>query len=215
MYFYDASLCFQKWQSCATCHPDNGRPDALNWDLLNDGMGNPKNTKSLLYAHMTPPAMVTGVRASAEVGVRAGIRYIQFAVRPEKDAADIDAYLKSLRPVPSPRLVRKNGKLTLSESAKRGEKVFHKAECSMCHSGKYLTCMKKFDIGTGKDMEEGTAYDTPTLIESWRTAPYLHDGRAATMKEVFTKFNTKGKHGKTKELTEQEIDDLVEYVLSL
>jgi len=77
MLFNDAGLCFQGWQSCASCHPSDARTDALNWDLLNDGLGNPKNTKSLLLAHETPPAMITGVRENAEVGVRAGIRHIQ------------------------------------------------------------------------------------------------------------------------------------------
>ena len=52
-YFNDATLCYQQWQSCATCHPD-GRADALYWDLLNDGVGNTKNTKSLLMAALTP-----------------------------------------------------------------------------------------------------------------------------------------------------------------
>ena len=36
-------------------------------------------------------------------------------------------------------------------------------------------------------------FDTPTLIEVWRTAPYLHDGRYATIKELFSK----GRHGST------------------
>lgn len=73
--FHDAALCFQEWLSCASCHPD-GRADGLNWDLLNDGMGNPKQTKSMLYAHRTPPAMLSGVRDNAETAVRAGIRFI-------------------------------------------------------------------------------------------------------------------------------------------
>ncbi|NQT91693.1 MAG: hypothetical protein HQ559_02950, partial [Lentisphaerae bacterium] len=65
MLFNDADMCFQKWQSCASCHPDV-RTDGLNWDLLNDGMGNPKNTKSLFLSHKTPPVMITGVRDKAE-----------------------------------------------------------------------------------------------------------------------------------------------------
>ena len=52
-YFNDAGICFQGWQSCASCHPGQARVDALNWDLLNDGIGNPKNTKSLLLSHKT------------------------------------------------------------------------------------------------------------------------------------------------------------------
>ena len=62
MLFNDATLSFQGWQSCASCHSDDARVDGLNWDLLNDGLGNPKNTKSLVWAHRTPPAMSTGVR---------------------------------------------------------------------------------------------------------------------------------------------------------
>jgi cytochrome c peroxidase len=44
--FHDATIGHQSWQSCASCHPD-GRAGGLNWDLLNDGIGNPKNTKSV------------------------------------------------------------------------------------------------------------------------------------------------------------------------
>ena len=57
LFFTDANLCFQHWQSCITCHPD-ARADGLNWDLMNDGIGNPKNCKSLLYSHVTPPSMI-------------------------------------------------------------------------------------------------------------------------------------------------------------
>ncbi|MGZ5566438.1 MAG: cell surface protein, partial [Limisphaerales bacterium] len=49
--FNDASICFQGWQSCASCHSSDARVDGLNWDNLNDGIGNPKNVKSLLLAH--------------------------------------------------------------------------------------------------------------------------------------------------------------------
>jgi hypothetical protein len=53
------------------------------------------------------------------------------------------------------------------------------------------------------------------LYELWRTAPYLHDGTALTVREVITTRNPKDQHGKTSHLTPREIDDLVEYVLSL
>jgi len=211
MFFHDATLCFQKWQSCSSCHPGEARPDALNWDLLNDGLGNPKNTKSMLFAHRTPPSMATGIRDSAEVAVRAGIRHIQFAVRPEADAAAIDEYLGSLKPVPSPYL--KKGKL--SAAAKRGQDIFEKANCATCHPAPLYTNMKKYNIGTGRDREEDTLFDTPTLIEVWRTGPYLHDGRAATMKDVLDKHNADDKHGQTSDLTNAQIKDLELFVLSL
>ncbi len=211
MIFHDATICFQHWQSCASCHPGNARADALNWDLMNDGLGNPKNTKSMLLAHKTPPAMVSGVRGNAEAAVRSGIRFILFAVRPEAEAAAMDAYLKLLEPVPSPYLV--NG--GLSESAKRGEKVFKDAGCASCHPAPLYTNLQKYDVGLGKWREEDMEYDTPTLVELWRTAPYLHDGRAPTVMDVLTKFNEGDKHGHTSKLSEKELSDLAEFLLSL
>ena len=211
LFFNDAELCFQMWQCCATCHPD-ARSDGLNWDLMNDGMGNPKSSKSMLLAHRTPPSMITGIRAKAEVAVRAGIRFIQFAVRPEEDAKAIDEYLKSLTIIPSPFLV--NGEL--SESAKRGKVVFEgKGGCAACHSGKLFTDLEKYDVGTGKDSEAKKEFDTPTLIEAWRTAPYLYDGRAVSIMDLLQpEYNPKDLHGKTTKLTEKERADLAEYVLS-
>lgn len=208
--FHDAKLCFQQWQSCATCHPD-ARADAVNWDLLNDGIGNPKNTRTMLYSHETPPVMITGIRAKAEVAVRAGFRFIQFAAVPEEVAKDVDVYMRALRPLPSPYLV--NGEL--SESAQRGKDVFRTAGCIQCHSGPYYTDGKLYDVGTGPDELGIEKFVTPPLVEVWRTAPYLYQGQAETMKEVFTKFNLDDKHGKTADLSDEQMDDLVEYILSL
>ena len=208
--FNNARFCFQQWQSCTTCHPDN-RADGLNWDLLNDGIGNPKNTKSMLLTHQTPPAMSLGIRDTAAMAVRSGLKFIQFAVRPEEDAAAIDAFLKALQPVPSPRLV--NGRL--SSAARRGERVFKKAGCAECHPAPLFTNLKSYDLGFGKDMDKDKPFDTPTLVEVWRTAPYLHDGRAATLEEVLTTFNPNDRHGDTSKLSREQLSDLVEYVLSL
>jgi YVTN family beta-propeller protein len=215
MFFHDATLCFQHWQSCSTCHP-GVRADGLNWDLLNDGMGNPKNTRSLFLAHQTPPAMATGIRENAEVAVRAGIRHIQFAVRPEEDAVAIDEYLKSLKPVTSPHLAKDwlSKKPVLSKAAKRGRKIFKKAGCDSCHAGPFYSDLKKYKVGTGRGRERDTEFDTPTLLEVWRTGPYLHDGRAVTIQDMFTKHNQKNEHGKTADLTEKQMSDLAEFVLS-
>ena len=44
--------------------------------------------------------------------------------------------------------------------------------------------------------------------------PYLHDGRAATIRDVLTTCNPDNKHGKTSELTVEQIADLTEFVLT-
>ncbi len=210
IYFNDASLCFQNWLSCATCHPD-ARTDGLNWDLLNDGMGNPKNVKSMLLTHETPRAMWLGVRDDAETGVRAGLKHIQFTVRPEEDARAIDAYLKSLTPVPSPYLV--DGQL--SEAALRGKGLFENMSCATCHPAPLYTDLQLYDVGTTKGQDTGKPVDVPSLIEAWRTAPYLHDGRAATIRDVLQSKGHAGILKETEKLSEDEINDLAEYVLSL
>ncbi|MCC8094873.1 MAG: YVTN family beta-propeller repeat-containing protein [Tannerellaceae bacterium] len=204
-FFNDATKCFQEWQSCNGCHPGDARTDGMNWDLMNDGVGNPKNCKSLLYSHVTPPNMISGIRETAEVAVRAGFKHIQFYNVSEQDAICVDLYLKSLRPVPSPYLV--DGEL--SEQAKEGRKVFDKFKCGECHSGPYYTDLKIHRIGEDIEFEKG--WDTPTLIEVWRTAPYLFDGRAATMEEVFEVH----KHGIDRQISKKEIKALAEYVNSL
>jgi DNA-binding beta-propeller fold protein YncE len=216
LYFHDAGLCFQGWQSCSSCHPGNARVDGLNWDLLNDGMGNPKNTKSLLLAHQTPPAMSMGVRETAEMAVRAGIQHILFTQQPEEVASAIDAYLKSLKPVPSPFLVYEQSEGRLSEAALRGKKIFAGAGCAACHPPGLFTDLHSYDVGTrGTSDSPADIFDTPTLIEVWRTAPYLHDGSAATLREVLTTHNPHDQHGQTSKLTSREIEDLCAYVLSL
>lgn len=206
-YFNDATYCFQGWQSCNGCHPMEARTDGLNWDLLNDGLGNPRNCKSMLLSHRTPPAMITGIRADAETAVRAGFKYIQFARVSEEHSMAVDAYLLSLEPVPSPYLI--DGEL--SPEAIRGKDVFKELACSDCHNGSYFTDMKMYSFASPSDTLGPQSWDTPTLIEVWRTGPYLHDGRCAKMEEVFTRE----KHGIESELSESELNDLVEYVLSL
>jgi DNA-binding beta-propeller fold protein YncE len=214
MYFNDATICFQGWQSCASCHDDDARVDGLNWDLLNDGIGNPKDTKSLVLAHQTPPTMSLGVRATAEIAVRNGIANSLATALAEEMPAAMDEWLKSLKPAPSPHLV--NGRP--SEAARRGEKLFKSPEtgCVNCHDTERFTDLHSYNVGTQNPFDkEDKEFDTPTLRELWRTSPYLHDGSAATIRDVLTARNPKDEHGKTSQLTAQQIDDLAEYLLSL
>ncbi|MFI3315131.1 MAG: YVTN family beta-propeller repeat-containing protein [Rikenellaceae bacterium] len=204
--FNDAAYCFQQWQSCNGCHPGEGRTDGMNWDLMNDNVGNPKNCKSMLYSHRTNPSMISGIRETAELAVRKGFTHIQFSQISEEEACKVDEYLKALRPLPSPHLDA-NGELT--ELAKSGRKVFENRGCDECHNGPLFTDQKMHIIGEDVEFEKG--WDTPTLIETWRTAPYLFDGRAATMEEVFSVH----KHGIEGKISKKDLEALVKYVNSL
>ncbi len=205
--FADANLCYQKWESCLSCHPD-ALADGFNWDNLNDGLGNPKSAKSLLYSHRTPPVMSTGIRASAEIAVRAGMKFIQFNVLEEEKMVQIDAYLKSLQPVQSPYL---NTDGTLTESATRGKALFEEKGCATCHPAPLYTDLKTHHstlTETATNWEKRDM-DTPTLVEVWRTGPWGYDGRFATMEEA-VRYYTKGL-----DLTEENITDLSNFVMSI
>jgi cytochrome c peroxidase len=114
----------------------------------------------------------------------------------------------------------------LKPEAARGKAIFFSkdAGCAACHTGPYFTDsalqkpFKLHDVGTGKDdpsEKMGPAYDTPTLLGIYRTAPYLHHGKAKTLHEVLTTYNKGDKHGKTSHLKAQEIDDLVAFLQAL
>jgi cytochrome c peroxidase len=113
----------------------------------------------------------------------------------------------------------------------RGEALFRDARtgCAECHAGPRFTDSTFItgrtpllhDVGTLRPTSGqrlGGALpglDTPTLRGLWRTAPYLHDGSAATLREVLTTRNTGDRHGTTSTLTPDELDDLEAYVLTL
>lgn len=199
--FNDATYAFQQWQSCTSCHLD-GRTDGFAWDQMNTGIGNPAITVSLVVSHDTPPTMATGLVPTAEKAVRDSL-----GTAPEEDAIAVDMYLKSLRPVPSPYLI--NGEL--SPAAKHGEKTFSNIGCIKCHSGDYFTDGLIHNVGSQSKYMEYDAFVTPSLLEIWRTAPYFHDGRTDSLYEVTTFFlELLGE-----ELTHKEIQDLVQYMLTL
>ena len=215
MIFHDGTYSFQHWLSCATCHPDGARADGLNWDLLNDGIGNPKNTRSLLLADKTPPSMSLAVRPDFGVASAAGFRFILFREPQPLELEAVKDYLKSLTPEKSPYLTP-DGKL--STKAQKGKAIFESAKpaCTTCHPAGLFTDLKMYDVGSRGELDrKDSSFDTPILIELWRTAPYLHDGSAATLREVLIDRNKKDTHGSTSQLKPEEIDALIEYLLSL
>lgn len=125
----------------------------------------------------------------------------------------------------------------ISQSAKKGLKIFlGKARCTRCHSGFNFTDEKFHNIGIDWDTEqvdlgryhvtknpdEIGAFKTPTLREISRTAPYMHNGRFATLMDVIEFYNKGGIKNPHQDgtiiplnLTQQEKKDLLEYLQSL
>lgn len=205
--FHDAEMAFQHWQSCATCHPE-GRSDGLRWDLLNDGIGNPKKTRSLVGSFGIRPVMSLGVRENAQAGVRAGFQHILFTRAPQESCEAVDAYIESLRPRPGPGVAADG---SLGALARRGKAIFMgKAQCGRCHHGPLWTDMQRHRVVPPAPYDrDDEGFVTPRLVELHRTAPYLHDGRAATLRELLTTFNPDDCHGHTSGLSDEEVDALI------
>ena len=199
----DANNCYQKWESCNSCHPD-AVVDGFNWDNLNDGLGGGgKSAKSMLYSHRTPPVMITGIRPNAEAATAAGMKFIQFNTMSAENIAKIDEYLKSLYPIQSPAL-NKDG--TLSASATSGKALFEQ-NCASCHPAPLYTDMKLHNVNSNTFSGDSGEYDTPTLIEAWRTGPYMHDGSLKTIEEVVKFF--------AKDLNDADVTKLADFVRSI
>jgi cytochrome c peroxidase len=213
MIFHDARHAFQRWHSCASCHPNQGRVDALRWDFLRDGIGNAKDTPSLVLVNETAPLNRRATRKDARECAHTGLLVSHMIAPTESVIDDLLAFLVSLRPQPSPHLT-KEGRLTAA--AQRGRALFHgKAQCAGCHPAPFFTDRKMHNVGVLTHNEPDGRYDTPSLIEVHRTSPYLHDGRAMTLKQVFTAHNEQRRHGNTHKLSATELDDLVAFLRSL
>ncbi len=147
-------------------------------------------------------------------------------------SADLDAlaaYVRSLSTFPPSPHRAADG--SLPPAAVRGRAIFERADvgCTTCHAGADLTdsafvspgVPRLHDVGTlgaGSGHRLGaalTGLDTPTLHGVWGTAPYLHDGSAATLREVLVERNAGDRHGATSLLSASAIDDLVAYLLCL
>lgn len=206
----DSTICYQGWQSCASCHPD-ARSGSFNWDELGDGMGTMKQTKSMLYAMRTPPCLATGLESNGEHAVSGSVAGTPlFNADNAEISENIIAYLTALAPEQSPYL---NDDGTLTESATRGKALFEEFGCVVCHPAPLYTDMQthtSIDIDTDPSWENRDM-DTSTLLEIWRTYPWGYLGGHTDMVE-YVKYAV-SKAGKT--ITDEQAKDLANFVLSI
>lgn len=148
-----------------------------------------------------------------------------FAVPSAGASAELDAlaaYFATFDQVPRSPFRNPDGSFT--SDALLGREVFVKAGCGACHAPPEYTDSTMdgglHDVGTilpTSGFRLGgplTGIDTPTLKGIWQSAPYLHDGRAATLMEIFTTY-TKDQMGTVSNLTEAELGQMVRYLQEL
>lgn len=206
--FHSAQLTHFGQFTCASCHPAGGA-DGLNWDLPRDGIGNPKNTRVLWGSRDTLPYGWLGTSPTLADRIAGTLRTAHRYEPAPKELAALVAYVAALPP-PLPAQVPPQQR----QAYERGRTLFFgKAGCATCHRPDTYQDGLAHDVGTGDGAEN--RFDTPSLRGLRLTAPYLHDGRAATLEEVLTKYNSHKRHGQAHLLSAQELADLIVFLLAL
>jgi hypothetical protein len=221
----DPRLAQSQWIACASCHFD-GEHDGRTWRF---GFAGPRNTTSLNGMVQTYPLRWSAEwdeSADSEIaitseqfgsGLLGGAAHHPLGAPNGERSSELDAlgaYLDGLQ-MPTNRLA--NG--LDPEAVARGVMVFADpvTGCAGCHPPPYFTDFAVHDVGTadGPDERLGPAIDTPTLRDLARSAPYLHHGAAATVRDVLTSTNPSDLHGVTSHLSAGELSDLETFLLSL
>ncbi|MFI5382152.1 MAG: beta-propeller fold lactonase family protein [Tepidisphaerales bacterium] len=224
--FYSARYAFQGQFGCANCHID-ATFDGLQWDLEPDGFGvDIVDNRSLEDLMGTEPFKWNGGNPDlpTECGPRTEKYFFRSQSYNEQELTDLVTFVFSI-PVRPNRYRLPNGELTPAQE--RGKAIFERThykdgrpipetnQCAFCHSGRKYTNQKLADVGTGKATDRSPLIDTPHLPDVAYSAPYLHDGSARSLEEIWTVFNPKDTHGVSNDLTKDELNDLIEYLRTI
>jgi YVTN family beta-propeller protein len=225
--FNNSGHTFQNQFDCYTCHPDM-HEDGLVYNMASKDMGrNLTNTQSLRDISETPPYKWNGKNQT--VYKQDGMRFSTVLTRNEafnyKDLDAITSYI--LTGIPYPPNLQYNPKGELTEAQLRGKAIFERSKdtqgkeipennrCITCHRPPYYTNLKMAYVRTLAVSDDSMLFDTPHLNNIYASPPYLHDGRAATLEEIWTKYGTTDQHGRVNDLSKIQLNELVEYLKSL
>ncbi|MSQ83603.1 MAG: c-type cytochrome [Myxococcales bacterium] len=204
--------------ACATCHIE-GTEDKQVW-FVAEG---PRQTPALAERLQdSAPFNWTGSKFTLHENIIATTaRMGGSGLLPGELDGLVQFLLVGLKAPPNPHL-KADG---LTELQLAGKKLFEDpvTACTKCHVSGSLTDGAQHDVGTVTSVETQVAqatgktgkvvYNTPSLRGLWYSAPYLHDGSAATLKQALQK--TSATMGKTSHLSDKQLDELVAYLQTL
>jgi DNA-binding beta-propeller fold protein YncE len=223
--FTTSAYTFQHQFSCRSCHPD-GHVDGLSYDFDGDGIGdNLLDNRSLQGVAGTAPFKWNGKNPSLEI--QCGPRFAKVLMRtepfPPEQLRDLTTFIQSL---PPPRAMRnKEEKLTPSEE--RGRAIFFATKtpngmeipvasrCVTCHPPPLYSVRLPFNVGSKGPLDTSDSFDAPHLLGVADSAPYLHDGRAQTLEELWTVYNTNDVHGVSSYMNKIQLNDLIQFLKTL
>jgi hypothetical protein len=178
----------------------------LTVDTLSDGgFGAPKRVTSLLGVGATGPWTWLGTVDRLEDQVR---KSIETTMRgPSPSAAQVDDLTAYLRSLPPPRAIPSEG---AEQAIERGRTIFRARKCAECHAPPEYSSEATFDVGLVDEVGH-RKFNPPSLRGVGDRAPYLHDGRAATLPDVFLRH----RHPRESAWSTEEVEALAAFLRTL
>jgi cytochrome c peroxidase len=214
--FNDTALSGDGKWSCASCHPSFGHTDNKTYvgvEVVADGDPQGRSTPTLWGTGTRQTFSWAGTAPSLAANIRSIIVNRMKGPEPSQETLDaLVAYVNTLSYPPNP-FLKADGTPSdaASAAAKRGYQLFiSKAGCQTCHLA------PTYDKKGVEDVGSGGAFKVPSLRAVSQTAPYFHDGRYPTLEPaVRFMWDYMLKAGTTEQLTDADIQDLVEFLLIL
>ncbi len=208
--FYDARLTHDGWFSCHSCHTD-GHTNGLLADTLSDGSyGTPKRVLSLRGVRDTGPWAWNGTMTTLDAQVSKSVTTTMHGREPTAEQVEaLTAFLHTLAPAPPVGAGDGTGD-TDAAAVRRGREVFDRQACATCHVPPAYTSAKSYDVGLEDEAGE-RRFNPPSLRGVSQGGPYFHDGRAATLEDVFARH----RHQLKGELPAGELKDLLAFLRAL
>ena len=225
--FTRARYTFQGQFSCRSCHPD-GRVDGLSYDFDGSGIGDGLlDNRSLCGVAGTAPFKWNGKNPTLQF--QDGPRFARVLMRtdpiPSPQLDELATFLEHLPPTRTIPWSRVGKPLTPAEE--RGRRLFFATrrpdgtpiplalQCQSCHRPPLYTDRLLRSVGTKAARDQSALFDTPHLIGIGASAPYLHDGRAKTLEELWTTYQMDDQHGVSSYWSKEQLNDLIEYLKTL
>ena len=115
----------------------------------------------------------------------------------------------------------------LTDAQRRGKAVFERTRtndgrvipkenrCITCHFPPLFTDRSRRNVGAKMPLDRESEFDVPHLNNIYDSSPYLHNGIADTLEEIWTRYNPNDQHGVTNDMTKDQLNDLIEYIKTL
>lgn len=196
----DPAMAQRGAMACASCHPDN-RADGLSWRIEKKELQTPVLAGRVVGTH---PYKWDGGDKDLNTSLTMTMKRLGGFGLDKTQTANLAAYVEML---PAPRTPTRS-----ATQVAAGKKVFDSAEagCRSCHDGAQYTDQDKHKF-SGTLAES----DTPSLVGLAASAPYFHDGSAATLEALLRDRGAVHGMGDSSKLTDKQVTDLIAFLETL